>query len=226
MNKNILGNVKLEDIDYIKPTMHKHLNWVFDLETLDTAETAVVPEISATAFEIDTGEIITERTLHLPIQDQIDAGRTISESTLGFWFSQSKQAQSKLLNSFSEIREEKSLPELESLERQLATLHHSVREVSANWAERKNCSPEPLVWGNGIRFDLIKTSNLFSSVGMDDPWQYWAERDARTFMNLLPHVKSAVMSDFKGVPHYGKHDCFNELRYLVLGYNIIQKLNC
>lgn len=228
MNKNILGNVKLANINHVSPQMQKHLNWVFDLETLDTEESAVVTEISAVAFEIDTGAIVKQCTLHLPVQDQIDAGRTISESTLGFWLRQSKEAQNKLLNSFSEFREDNGLPELESLESQLSNLHLTIRNVSAEWAAKAGTSfsKEPMVWGNGIRFDLIKTSNLFKSVGLDDPWAYWAERDARTLMDLLHHVKSEVTSDFQGTPHYGLDDCFNELRYLVLGYNIIQKLSC
>lgn len=216
----VLGNADPTAMN-ITPKMHNHLNWVFDLETYATNRNAIVPEISAVAFDIGTGNVYHECTFHIDVDSQVQLGREVSSGTLAFWLQQSEEARNKMLLADYKYCKDNGLSLPTPIGGAMVQLSNIIRDVSAKWAEENNASPDPLVWGNGISFDLGKTTSLFESMHIDLPWQYWAERDARTIMDLCPDVKQALWSDFQGVQHFGLDDCKHEVRYLSLAYMLI-----
>lgn len=225
MKDNIYGNVDVAKL-HVSPVCHNHLNWVFDLETLGTAQNSIVTEISAVGFDILSGKEVHSLTFHLDIDEQVALGRVISASTMSFWLEQPYASREKLHMSNYEhcVRYNKPYPTL--LVYALSTLSDTILQVSEAWAlenveERR---PEPLVWGNGISFDIGKMHSLYESANLKVFWKYWAERDARTLMDLVPQVKDAFMADFQGIKHYGLDDCRHESRYLVAGYRLIKGL--
>lgn len=225
MLDKLYGNVDVENLQ-VRPICHNHLNWVFDLETLGTAQNCIVTEVSAVGFDILSGKEVHSISLHLDIDDQVALGRVISASTMSFWLMQPEEAREKLLLSDYEHCVRFNKPRPASLAPALITLSDTILKVSEAWAldnveERR---PEPLVWGNGIYFDIGKMHSLYESANLKVFWKYWAERDARTLMDLMPQVKAEFMADFQGIKHYGLDDCRHELRYLVAGYRLIKGL--
>lgn len=202
----------------LNPEDHEYLHWVFDLETYGTDSNAIVPELSAVAFDIMSGEVFKEITLNIDVDSQVAAGRTISASTMSFWLAQKREARMKLCLSDAEFCKRYDEPAPLDLVSAMEYLSEQITQVSAEWAEQTGNRPEPLVWGNGITFDLGKTISLFEYAGVALPWQFWAERDARTLMMLAPMIKKVFSEDFRGIPHYGLDDCKHELRYLAATY--------
>lgn len=224
LHDQLYGNVD-QSLIKLEPKMHNHLNWVFDLETLATCRNAIVTEVSAIGFNILSGEIVCQFTKHLDIDEQVRLGREISASTLGFWLDQPRESRMKLRLSDKEYCDREGERRPHCLMEALLDLTHLIKEASAKWAiadEQKEldyASAEPLVWGNGINFDLGKVESLYEAVPhVQVPWSFWAERDARTLMDLLPGCKRAFGADFQGIPHYGLDDCKHELRYLSAAY--------
>lgn len=210
----------------LEPVSHEHLNWVFDLETYGTATNSIVPEISAVAFDLSTGEPYHELTMHLDIDSQVALGRVVSAGTLTFWMTQQDDARRKMLLADPKYCKDMGYPAPLGIKDAMEYLHERIRTVSEQWSWGiKGRSREPLVWGNGITFDLGKTISLFETAGVPLPWQFWAERDARTLMDLAPGIKKAFADDFRGIPHYGLDDCKHELRYLSATYIKIQELS-
>ncbi len=218
----LYGNVN-KDLIKLEPKMHKHLNWVFDLETLGTKRNAIVTEISAIGFDILSGEVFCQYTKHLDIDEQVKLGREVSGGTIGFWLTQSEEARMKVCRSSKDFCQSAGLPMPCGLTSALMDLIKYIDNTSCKWAtdysDLEDASPRPLVWGNGINFDLGKVESLFESTQfLNIPWDFWAERDARTLMDLLPGCKYAFGADFRGTPHYGLDDCRHELRYLAAAY--------
>lgn len=220
----IYGNVTKEVL-VLEPAMHYKLNWVFDLETYATCRNAIVPEVSGVAFDILTGNTVHEFSFHIDIDSQVKLGREVSASTLTFWMQQENNARDKMLLADPQYCARYGYPKPLQVKEAIAELSKRVVSVSADWGTREGKSKEPLVWGNGISFDLGKIESLCESVGMEVPWMFWNERDARTLMDLCPGIKSAFASDFRGTPHYGLDDCKHEVRYLSAAYNKILELN-
>ncbi|QIG60670.1 exodeoxyribonuclease VIII [Vibrio phage VPT02] len=217
LHNKLYGNVDPDSLE-LSPVSHHHLNWVFDLETYATNQNAIVPELSAVAFDILSGEVFHEATFHIDVDSQVALGREVSASTLSFWLMQSEDARRKMLLADAEYCEKNDLPAPLQIGGAMAQLSHIIKTVSATWAEQTGLSKEPMVWGNGITFDLGKTISLFETAQVPLPWQFWAERDARTLMDLAPGIKKAFEQDFQGIPHYGLDDCKHELRYLSATY--------
>lgn len=218
---NIYGNVNLSEMQ-LNPDFGNHLNWVFDLETLGTKLNSIVTEISAVGFDFNTGKAEAEFTVHLDIDAQVGRGRQVSAGTLAFWFSQSEEAREKIKLSSKEFCEANGHPRPLSLHLALCQLSEFIRNYSSTWAYETGKSAEPLVWGNGISFDLGKVINLYETTNLEVPWKYWAECDARTMCHLAPNIKNAFFKDFQGIQHYGLDDCKHEMRYLCAIYNEVK----
>lgn len=217
-----------------KDSMHYHLCWMLDLETLDTKVTSVITEIALVGFDIATGEIIQEMSIHLYMDEQIALGRTISGNTLAWWLDQPSISRDKLKLSVKDWCENNCKSKPLPLRYALKTISEFITNKSTQWQQEHNrkygnkYSTSPLIFGNGIQFDIGKLTNLYSSLGKDVPWEYWAERDVRTLVDFRPDIKERIIKDFQGIKHYGLDDCKNQIRYVVEIYNdlIAEKSNC
>jgi hypothetical protein len=179
-----------------------------DLETLDTKDSAIVPEVSVVAFDILTGKFLGEYTAFIDIDEQSREGRTVSASTLQFWLTQSDYARSIQVEGMNKSQ---------SIAKVMLGLKKFMQDICATYSE--NLPEAPYIWGNGIKFDLGKLTSLYECRGYDVPWAFWAERDVRTLVDLMPEAKKE--QEFIGVPHYGLDDCKHQIRYLTRIYQEI-----
>lgn len=137
---------------------------MFDLETLDTKPSAVILSLGAVKFDPRTVGIDADApklSLRIDIDTQSLMGRTISESTLTWWSTQSKEAQEAAFS------EEGRTPLTEAVEQ----FHKFV------WNSDR-------VWSQGS-FDVNIMEHLYTSLNRPFTWQYWQVRDSRTLFDFI-----------------------------------------
>lgn len=138
-------------------------NVMIDLETLATTADAVIMSLGAVRFSLETNEIDTENAFYvsLSIEDNLQLGRRIDESTLIWWMQQSVQAQGV----FHEAK-------------------HSLHTALPDFAEWFAPTADALVWSNGADFDLPMLAHIMRQIGVEVPWHYANSRCVRTYRNL------------------------------------------
>lgn len=172
--------------------MVKHL--MIDLETLDTATTAIVLSIGVAAFnpnDIAAPPVpLFYRALN--VESQRDVGRTESRATREWWAKQSPQARTVL-----------SEPQ--------HYIHHALSDFGQlDWSDVAG------VWGNGADFDLGITRSLHESFGLTVPWPFWTARCYRTVraMHEALHGANAPEADRQGTHHNALDDALHQARNL------------
>lgn len=158
---------------------------MLDLETLDTASSAVILSIGAVWFD--------ERGLHgnesgadefyrvLPIDEQIAKGRTTSPDTIEFWSQQDPETRHAL-------EAHAKTPVLDALlGLEVFLLRRSLDGV----------------WGNGADFDNALISSLATSFGTHVPWKHRHNRCYRTLRALFPDIE---MPEVEGIQHHALDD--------------------
>lgn len=138
---------------------------MFDLETLDTLPSTVILSIGAVEFDPASGKVDEAGgKLWFPnVQDQIQAGRTMSWDTIEWWMKQSDAARKELIGA-------RRTPFQETLE--------TVRK----WM---SFIPEPCVWGNGSIFDIAILEHAMNYESI--PWKFFNIYDTRTLWLVHPY---------------------------------------
>jgi hypothetical protein len=137
---------------------------MFDLETLDTKPSAVILSLGAIRFNpledgIDHND--GRLSMRLEIDPQSGMGRTISEDTIAWWATQSKEAQDAAFG------DDNRIPVIEAVEK----FHKFV------WG----CDR---IWSQGS-FDVNIMEHLYTSIQKPYTWQYWQVRDSRTLFDFV-----------------------------------------
>lgn len=167
---------------------------MIDLETLDTIDTSIVISIGACLFDIKKGTIGSTFYMAMDIQDQMTKGRTISASTLKWWFGQSDAAK--------KVFHEQALPPVK-------VLNTMLHWMNVNVPSKK----DRVVWGNGSSFDISIMENIFKDYTIGVPWNYSGINDLRTFKR---HVAKDAPLEFQGVAHNALDDAINQAKYVIL----------
>lgn len=159
----------------------KHI--MLDLETLDTASSAVVISIGAVAFDPRTSTLgdrfYVETTEDIAAQQA--RGRTISGDTVRWWMQQDVLAKRVFSESIDGVDR---LDTFEALSRfGLFVAANGDRDVE--------------LWGNGADFDNIILGSLYDAFGLRKPWSYSRNRCYRTMKNIgigprKPQVREGV----------------------------------
>lgn len=150
------------------------MDLMVDFETFSTDPKAVVVSAGAVLFD-KKKKIYAKKYWDITFKDQIKIGRIVDESTLRWWFSQSREAQKSITN-------DKKL---------LKTLNPTPKFLSEfmDWLtiglKTHNCNVRDLVfWGNGACFDPPIFTSLLKDYGFDEPWKFWNILCYRTFERM------------------------------------------
>lgn len=162
---------------------------VIDLETGDTKASAQIFSIGAVKFELGKLENGPPQNETFYMELARYDRRTLSQSTMGFWKGQSKEARRCMNGS-------------QSLKFALIML-------------AKFCGKHH-VWGNGSIFDVGILENAYEQLGMDIPWSF---RNVRCFRTLkawynLHHPNYHPKFAFTGTRHNALDDAIHEAKYL------------
>lgn len=137
---------------------------MFDLETLDTKPSAVILSLGAVKFDPRQKGIDPDAerlSMRLEIDPQTSMGRTVSDDTIAWWATQSKEAQEAAFGDANRV----------SVEDAIEQFHKFV------WNSER-------VWSQGS-FDVNIMEHLYTSIGKPYAWQYWQVRDSRTLFDFV-----------------------------------------
>lgn len=168
---------------------------MIDLETFDHKPTAAIVSIGAVQFDMQSGEIGKKFYINIDLQSCIDAGLTLSASTIMWWMSQDKGAQQSLFDA-------------------PVSLSVALNSLEDWFVGLGDCE----VWANSPSFDLNILDNAFSKFNMPTPWRFYNERDCRTLVALNPSIKKSITND---LAHDALSDCIYQVRYCSATYNHI-----
>ena len=171
---------------------------MLDIETLDTAQSAVVLSIGAVVFDPHSKELgekfYVEFTTDLDTQQRV--GRTVSAATTAWWMQQGAAAKQIFAD-----------PAPEGVRR--VSTAQGLTEFASFIA--RNGGKEAQLWGNGSDFDNVIVGSLFDSFGLTKPWSYSKNRCYRTMKRLFGEN---VKLHRQGVHHNGLDDAITQAVHL------------
>lgn len=171
---------------------------MLDIETLDTAQSAVVLSIGAVVFDPHSKELgekfYVEFTTDLDTQQRV--GRTMSAATVVWWMQQGAAAKQIFAD-----------PAPEGVRR--VSTAQGLTEFASFVA--RNGGKEAQLWGNGSDFDNVIVGSLFDSFGLTKPWSYSKNRCYRTVKRLFGE---SVKLSRQGVHHNGLDDAITQAVHL------------
>ena len=137
---------------------------MIDIESLDTVPGAAVLSIGACKFNPYTFEdTFDNKHWRINVDDQLAAGRSVSESTKEFWAKQPTEVQDAAFSPEGRIELDVFFKEL-----------------------NKWCVGLNDIWCQGPQFDMVILEDLYRSNNMHWNWPFWAIRDSRTLFQLPP----------------------------------------
>ena len=178
-------------------------NLMIDLETMGNTNNSPIIAIGACFFDPNTGEIGDKFYEQISLESSSKYEIHADADTILWWLKQSDEARKK----FKDNKKARGLKEaLESFR-------------SFVYDNSKQAKP----WGNGATFDLGILKNSFDKVGLNNPWQFWNERDVRTVVGLGEMIGYNAKKEmpFTGIPHYALDDAIHQAKYVSA---IVQKL--
>lgn len=186
------------------------LEIMFDLETLDVKNSAVVLSVGAVAFEtvIDgAGDLdyeIADRFYRvLAIDEQLMANRTVSEGTLVWWMQQDPTARAE---AFSPVR----CPSIQAI------------EELVQFAEKYEVNK---FWAGPAKFDFPIWEDLAFTFQSRVPWRYNRGFCLHSVVNEASYSKSEheVSRAIHGLPHMPVYDCEWQIDLLTAARNRIAR---
>ena len=178
-------------------------HFMIDLETLGTTPGSAIVSLAAVWFDLFSGAELGYFRVRIRVQSCLDAGLTVSGSTLEWWMGQSDavRAQIKEANSFK-------------LEEALSILSDWMDDIDPDKRNRR-------IWGNGIGFDGGILAAAYAAIKRSVPWAFWGERDTRTIVDLIPEVKKA--KPFQGTQHDPLDDARHQISYVSTIWLTVQR---
>ena len=174
-------------------------HYMIDIETWDTAPTAVIRAIAIVGFELKDGLYAIDTACtsiadcRRTVDEQIQAGRTVGTETVAWWASQDERLGDMIGRGKGfagvEVFEPHSL---------LGIVEHVLGELHGLPADPGAC-----IWSRG-HFDIAILEHLLQAKGGPIPWRYNQVRDVRTLDEIIPPVKSQL-------PHHPLADCLAQM---------------
>ena len=181
------------------------MHLMIDFETLDTAPSAAVVSLGATFFL--KHKVLKSKYWEFNLDDQFKQGRTVSESTLRWWFGQSEAARKPLMpKSDVEIGDLWLLDEF--VEDFIAWAEAHLKAHKTNWKGLN-------VWGNGACFDPPLLDNIIRSQGKEIPYVFWQVICYRTFDKMFK-IKNLV--EREGTHHNAMDDAIYQAETVIAYY--------
>ena len=150
---------------------------MLDIETLGLDPGATIVAIGAVRFDADGLGAVFQQSISLTSCQR--AGLTIDAETLDWWLAQDDLAKEQL-NGGSRLE-----------------------DVLEDFGEWYGDADE--IWANSPSFDCDILSAAYDAVGLDEPWEFWAERDFRTLSSFAAAPEPEQAGD--------EHDALDDARH-------------
>lgn len=172
-----------------------------DIETLGTKADSTIFQISAIAFNIETG------TRYYEFNQTADISKNetmnVDGSTIKWWLATNKQLLTDLLNQGCDSSEEI-----------LANFHNWILGVQSLVEDTKSV----YLWGNGILFDNNMIRTQFQNIGLEYPISYRSDRDVRTIVELACAKTGLTEKELKSAfrtEGLVAHDAFDDVIFQI-----------
>jgi hypothetical protein len=145
--------------------MSNNTDLMIDLETLDVTPTASILTIGAVRFDPFGDDVNEPSSDKFYVKIDLDScdrlGLTVSEATLEWWSSQSKEAQEEAFSPDGRIDIVDAMNQL----------------YKFAWGSKR-------VWSHGAGFDVPICEHIYRKIQKAIPWQFWEVRDTRTLFDI------------------------------------------
>src|SRR5690625_800598 len=176
----------------------ERIDIMVDLETLGTDFNAVVFQIAASGFDIESGETLSEFNEIADISSLEKEDGAIDGSTLKWWLDTDKELFAELIDRGDTFTVRGIF---ESFYKWLTRLHEKYERV--------------YLWGNGILFDNAIIRHKLENYGMGYPIFFRNDRDVRTIFELA-QIKTGETAQEMYDRIYDKelvaHDAMNDVK--------------
>ncbi len=159
-------NWPVEKIIESEPPQHIML----DLETLDTADTAVILSIGAVKFDPNGTELGESFYVAIDPRGQTRYGRTMSAETVLWWMDPKQDEIRRAM-----LNEEKT---------DLSSALYTFESWYSHCPPYLRRPPIASVWGNGSNFDNVILRSAYASVGQPCPFDAFHDRCFRTLKSI------------------------------------------
>jgi len=171
-----------------------------DIETLDTAQSAVILSIGACHFDLYSDKIRDTLLKTISLESSMKEGRTVAAGTILWWLQQSKEAQ----NAF--------------LAREQLNLGNALRLFGA-WCS--NLSPRPKqIWAKDPDFDCAILQHAFAEQKILWPFKFWESRSVRTIVDLA--YSDDIPSFITGTKHSAEDDAIGQAKLVQAAHKILK----
>lgn len=173
-------------------------DFAIDLETISNDTNSAMVAVTVYHFDRNTLELLGFITVEVLLVSAMRYG-TANASTIAFWMKQNDEAR-RIFNS----------TQGEHLAPALTTISEWIQgRCERKWAK---------LWGNGSTFDNTILRNAYIAVGIQEPWDFWNDRDLRTLLDIFNWVtgrKPKHEVEFEGNPHDSADDCKHQTRLIL-----------
>ena len=188
----------------------KRVDVMLDIETLGIKNNTTIFQLSAVAFDIANGDIISEFDKFIDISSIKNLN--VDGSTIKWWLQTNPNLFAELVNNKNAISEIDAYTEF------------------YNWIKELQNKYSVYMFGNGISFDVVKVKTKMEELGLPFPISYKNERDVRTLIDLVCTKNNISEKEYKKlfnsedlVAHNGLDDCKYQIKYVVYAYNSLIK---
>lgn len=181
---------------------------VVDIETLDTAPTAVIVSIGCVIVDSKNLEVVDE---FYQVINRNQPTRSQDLDTVNWWFEQANKSP----EAFNEVLKSYDAP----------TDLETVLEDFAEWLKIVFDGDKIQMFGNGPEFDNTILEHAYKQHDMETPWPFWCNQSMRT-INLL---KAAFDDDlekieFVGNKHHALDDAQHEAKQLLQAIGLFKEI--
>lgn len=195
-----------------------------DIETLGKKMDSTIIQISAIAFDINSGKQLSEFNRVADIEENKEIN--VCGDTLKWWLNTDKELLSKLINGGAGS----SKDVLREFHRWIKTTEASVK--MNNWFKDNVSTSDNNIylWGNGILFDNRMIQGQMENIGLEYPIFYRNDRDVRTIVDLASAKLGISERELKDkynddelVKHYALDDVKYQIKLVVGCYKELSK---
>lgn len=167
-----------------------------DIETLGNELDSSIIQVAAIAFDMKSGEYLSEFLATIDIEKSKDL--KVTGSTLKWWLQTDKELLRDILQEGMESEEE-------------------VARSFYDWIKSHGVVEEIYLWGNGILFDNALIKEFFRKHGLPYPIHYKNDRDVRTILEMACLKEKISESMFKElIPRKGRvHHAMSDVKYQI-----------